>query len=113
VSVKGETRMQRYAASEELWKWIDAHEKELGIGRPYRDRDPPHVGPIDGEEYAVKRARANLQKARLQTKNAQKARLETKKRQLAARNDPGATKGAKPAKSSKVRSLQKRASVQR
>jgi hypothetical protein len=28
VSVKGENRMQRYASSEELWKWIDAHEKE-------------------------------------------------------------------------------------
>jgi hypothetical protein len=103
VSVKGETRMQRYGASEELWKWIDAHEKELGIGRPYLDRDPPHVGPIDGKEYAAKRVRANVQKAR----------LETKKRQLAARNDPGATKRAKPAKSSKVSSLQKRASVQR
>src|SRR5262245_12649782 len=57
VSVKGENRMQRYAASEELWKWIDAHEKELGIGRPYLDRDPPHVGPIDGKEYTDKRGR--------------------------------------------------------
>jgi hypothetical protein len=103
VSVKGETRMQRLSASDELWKWIDAHEKELGIGRPYRDRDPPHVGPIDGKEYVVKRARANVQKARLQTK----------KRQLAARNDPGATKRAKPAKPSTVSSLQKRVSVQR
>jgi hypothetical protein len=113
VSVKGETRMQRYGASEELWKWIDAHEKELGIGRPYRDRDPPHVGPIDGKEYADKRRRPTVQKAGLQTKNAQKARLETKKRPLAARNDPGATKRAKPATPSKMSSLQKRASVQR
>ena len=55
VSVKGETRLQRFAVSEELWKWIDAHEKELGVGRPYRDRDPPHVGPIDGKEYIAKR----------------------------------------------------------
>jgi len=113
VSVKGETRMQRFAASEELWKWIDAHEKELAVGRPYRDRDPPHVGPIDGKEYAAKRGRATVQKAGLQTKNAQKARLEAKKRVLVARSDPGATKRAKPAKSSKVSSLQKRASVQR
>jgi hypothetical protein len=113
VSVKGETRMQRFGASEELWKWIDAHEKELGIGRPYRDRDPPHVGPIDGKEYAAKRGRATVQKAGLQTKNAQKARLETKKRLLAARNDPGAMKRAKPATPSKVSGLQKRASVQR
>ena len=66
VSVKGETRMERYASSEELWKWIDAHEKELGIGRPYLDRDPPHVAPIDGKEYAAKRGRANVQKAGLQ-----------------------------------------------
>jgi hypothetical protein len=55
VSVKGETRLQRFAASEELWKWIDAHESELGVGRPYLDRDPPHVGAIDGREYAAKR----------------------------------------------------------
>ena len=48
--------------SEILWKWIDAHEKELGIGRPYLDKDPPHVGPIDGKEYADKRGAA---KARL------------------------------------------------
>jgi hypothetical protein len=55
VSVKGETRLERYASSQELWKWIDAREKELGIGRPYLDRDPPHVGPIDGKEFADKR----------------------------------------------------------
>jgi hypothetical protein len=62
VSVKGETRAERCAWSEMLWKWIDAHEKELGIGRPYLDKDPPHVGPIDGKEYAEKR---NAAKARL------------------------------------------------
>jgi hypothetical protein len=61
VSVKGETRARRYASSEELWKWIDAHEKELGIGRPYLDRDPPHVAPIDGKEYADKRGRETAQ----------------------------------------------------
>jgi hypothetical protein len=98
VSVRGDTRMERYRSSQELWKWIDAHEKELGIGRPYLDRDPPHVGPIDGQEYANKRGRANVQKAGLQTENAQKARLETMKRQLAVRNDPGPTKPAEPAK---------------
>jgi hypothetical protein len=62
VSVKGETRAERCASSEILWKWIDAHEKELGIGRPYLDKDPPHVAPIDGKEYADKRGAA---KARL------------------------------------------------
>jgi hypothetical protein len=62
VSVKGETRAERCTWSDVLWKWIDAHEKELGIGRPYLDKDPPHVAPIDGKEYADKRAAA---KARL------------------------------------------------
>jgi len=81
VSVKGENRAQRSVSSEEMWKWIDGHEKELGIGRPYRDRDPPHVGPIDGKEYADKRGRTAVQKAGLPTKNTQEAGLETKKRQ--------------------------------
>src|SRR6516164_6411925 len=62
VSMKGETRAERCTWSEILWKWIDAHEKELGIGRPYLDKDPPHVGPLDGKEYADKR---NAAKARL------------------------------------------------
>jgi hypothetical protein len=62
VSVKGETRAERCTGSEILWKWIDAHEKELGIARPYLDKDPPHVAPLDGKEYADKRSSA---KARL------------------------------------------------
>ena len=65
VSVKGETRAERCAWSEILWKWIDAHEKELGIGRPYLDKDPPHVGPIDGKEYADKRSAAKAQLAEM------------------------------------------------
>jgi hypothetical protein len=52
VSVNGTTRAQRQVASDILWKWVDDHGKEFGIGRPYLDRDPPHVGPIDGKEYA-------------------------------------------------------------
>jgi hypothetical protein len=52
VSVKGATRAQRLTSTETLWNWIDAHGKEFGIGRPYLNRDPPHVGPIDGKEYA-------------------------------------------------------------
>ena len=63
VSVKGETRLERFASTVELWKWIDAREKELGIGRPYLDRDPPHVGPIDGKEFAAKRGGAKAKLA--------------------------------------------------
>jgi hypothetical protein len=52
VSVNGATRAQRLASTETLWKWIDAHGQEFGVGRPYLGKDPPHVGPIDGKEYA-------------------------------------------------------------
>jgi hypothetical protein len=52
VSVKGETRSERWSSSESLWRWIDAHGQEFGIGRPYLDKDPPHVAPINGKEYA-------------------------------------------------------------
>jgi hypothetical protein len=52
VSVSGETRVERLTSTQILWKWIDAHGKDFGIGRPYLDRDPPHVAPIDGKEYA-------------------------------------------------------------
>jgi len=65
VSVKGKTRAERCTWSEILWKWIDAHEKELGVGRPYLDKDPPHVAPIDGKEYADKRSAAKARPAGL------------------------------------------------
>jgi hypothetical protein len=52
VSVNGATRAQRQLASDIIWKWVDDHGKEFGIGRPYLDRDPPQVAPIDGKEYA-------------------------------------------------------------
>jgi hypothetical protein len=63
VSVRGETRTERLESSSQMWDYIDRHEKELGIGRPYLDRDPPHVGPIDGEEYADHRLKAKMQRA--------------------------------------------------
>ena len=75
VSVKGETRAARWASSEQLWKWIDTHEKELGIGRPYLDRDPPHVAPIDGEEYAAHRVEPNTQHAESKSKEHQRLAL--------------------------------------
>lgn len=65
VSVKGATRAERWASSQELWKWIDAHGKDFGIGRPYLDRDAPHVGPIDGKEYISHRGGANTQQVAL------------------------------------------------
>jgi hypothetical protein len=55
VSIKGETRSERCSSSERMWKWIDTHGMEFGIGRPYLDKDPPHIAPIDGKEYADKR----------------------------------------------------------
>src|SRR3954470_16105169 len=69
VSVKGATLAQRWISTESLWKWIDAHGKEFGIGRPYLHKDPPHLAPIDGKEYAahqrgtkVHRAESNKKK---------------------------------------------------
>jgi hypothetical protein len=55
VSVNGATDAERWDSNEKLWNWIDAHGKEFGIGRPYLDKDPPHVAPIDGQEYAAHR----------------------------------------------------------
>ena len=52
VSVQGGTRDERWVSSDKLWKWVDAHGKEFGIARPYLDRDPPHLAPVDGWEYA-------------------------------------------------------------
>jgi len=55
VSTKGETRADRWVTTDLLWKWIDENGPQYGIGRPYLDRDPPHIGPIDGKEYVDKR----------------------------------------------------------
>jgi hypothetical protein len=93
VSIKGDTRAERLASSQQLWKWIDTHEKELGIGRPYLDRDPPHVAPIDGEEYATHRP------------NTQHAESKTKKPSpLPLHNDHSLSKRAGAAKPSRQQS---------
>ena len=68
VSVKGATREQRWISTENLWKWIDAHEHEFGIGRPYLDKDPPHLAPIEGREYAAHRGKTKAQHAVSDTK---------------------------------------------
>ncbi len=96
VSVKGATRAQRWISTESLWKWIDAHGKEFGIGRPYLDRDPPHLAPIDGKEYA----------AHHRGTKAQHAGSDMKKRnRLAVRHDHGVAKRPRTARSSKARTI--------
>ncbi len=96
VSVNGATRAQRLTSTETLWNWVDAHGKEFGIGRPYLDRDPPHVAPIDGKEYADHHPGM---KARL-AGSAAKTR-----HQLAMRDERRAAKHARTARSSKVRTI--------
>jgi hypothetical protein len=95
VSVKGETRAEQLASSQQLWKWVDTHEKELGIGRPYLDRDPPHVGPVDGEEYAAHRLQPNTQHAQSKAK---------KHSRLPLHNDRSVSKRAGTAGSSRQQS---------
>jgi hypothetical protein len=73
VSVKGDTSAERWAASEQLWKWIDAHGKEFGIGRPYLNKDPGHCAPIDGKEYADHHAKALAQQTHPDSKKPRKA----------------------------------------
>lgn len=63
VSINGATRAQRLTSSQAFWKWIDTHGKDFGVGRPYLDHDPPHVGPTDGKEYADKHPRARQAEA--------------------------------------------------
>ena len=86
VSVKGETRAERSVSSGSLWKWIDDHGKEFGIGRPYLDKDPPHVAPIDGQEYVEHHRETH----------GQHAGSEKKKRTLVARDSGKAFKPHHP-----------------
>ena len=95
VSVSGETRAERWASNEKLWKSIDIHGKELGIGRPYLDRDAPHVAPIDGKEYAAHHLEPNTQQAESKAKKHQR---------LALRNDHNMSKRAGMARPSKAQS---------
>lgn len=88
VSVNGATRGKRWVSTEALWKWVDANGKQFGIGRPYLAFDPPHVGPIDGPEYASRRggaktATADVKKRQKQVRQAKPAAA--KKRAVAAK----------------------------
>jgi hypothetical protein len=112
VSVKGTTKGQRWLATVELWKWVDANEKEFKIGRPYLNKDPPHVAPIDGEEYASRRgtktqhAAAGVKKQpQVAARNARRV-AETKKRKIAPVARAQAAKQAGPAR--RIASAQKR-----
>jgi hypothetical protein len=93
VSTAGATRAQRSVSNDVLWKWIDTHGKEFGVGRPYLDRDPPHVGPIDGKEYTDRHS----------PKKDQQVGSDVKKHKHLAGRDDRNTKRARNAKSSKVR----------
>jgi hypothetical protein len=97
VSVNGSTRAQRWISTEALWKWIDAHGKEFGIGRPYLDRDPPHLAPIDGKEYASHRGGTKTQNAETDLSKA---------KQLALQDDHNVAKAPRTARSPKVRRIQ-------
>jgi hypothetical protein len=96
VSVKGATRAQRWISTESFWKWIDAHGKEFGIGRPYLDRDPPHLAPVDGKEYAAHHRETKVQHAGADMK---------KRNRLARRDDHSVAKRPRTARSSKVRTI--------
>ncbi|GGI27262.1 hypothetical protein GCM10010987_43520 [Bradyrhizobium guangdongense] len=91
VSIKGDNRAQRWASTEVLWKWVDANAKALGIGRPYLGRDPPHVGPIDGQEYISKRG--------LATDRKEAANVKPKKARVVASAKPSKAQAARLQKS--------------
>jgi hypothetical protein len=107
VSIKGETRAERLQSSDVLWKWIDAHEKDLGIGRPYLDRDAPHVGPVSGHEYFTKRIEPKMHHAEkthraAKTRHAEETQQAESKakgdQQLALHTERGVAKRAKAAR---------------
>jgi hypothetical protein len=96
VSVNGATRAQRFTSTETFWKWIDAHGQEFGIGRPYLDRDPPHVAPIDGKEYADHHPGIKARRVG----SAAKPR-----NRLSLQDHRSSAKSARTAKSSKMRTI--------
>lgn len=105
VSTKGDNRAQRWASTEVLWKWVDTNGKALGIGRPYLDHDPPHVGPIDGPEYISKRGIAtdSKQAANVKSRKGRRAVASARPpRAHAARDQKG------PAKQKAAQSATKR-----
>lgn len=94
VSVNGATRAQRWTSTETLWKWIDANGQEFGIGRPYLDRDPPHVAPVDGKEYAAHHPGTKARRVESAAKPRERLTLQGHR---------SSTKPGRTAKSSKMR----------
>jgi hypothetical protein len=88
VSVNGANRAQRWASTEAFWKWVDANGKQFGIGRPYLGRDPPHVGPVDGQEYVSRRGGTRVASAdvKKRDRHAAHAKPSAAKRTVAARS---------------------------
>ena len=101
VSTQGNNRAQRWVSTEILWKWVDANGKAFGIGRPYLGRDPPHVGPVDGQEYISKRGTGDRKEAtNVRSKKVMRAAAHAKLRKThAAREQKGLAKPQKSAQS--------------
>jgi len=101
VSTQGTNRAQRWVSTEILWKWVDANGKAYGIGRPYLGRDPPHVGPIDGQEYISRRGTGDgKQLASVKSRKAVRAASQAKPpKAQAAREQKSPVKPQKSAQS--------------
>jgi hypothetical protein len=104
VSVEGATRAQRWVSTEKFWKWIDANGKEFGIGRPYLGKDPPHVGPIDGSEYASRRG-MRVRQAMAQIKKRSKLAVRSGAK---APTKPNTVQAASPARAIKQGAISNR-----
>jgi hypothetical protein len=106
VSVDGATRDQRFASSTKLWAWVDAHGKDFGIARPYLGRDPPHVAPTDGEEYAKHNRGTKLAAANAKTVDVKK--LDLKKEDAKNASTKQAALNAKDASTKQAASKKKK-----
>jgi D-alanyl-D-alanine carboxypeptidase len=110
VSTKGATKPQRWVTTEALWKWVDTNGKDFGIGRPYLDRDPPHVGPTNGQEYTSRRGGTKAAGSEVKKKDVSSdvkkkdASSDVKKRDKQAAKEKPAAKRPVAARSSKARS---------
>ncbi|KAH2824367.1 hypothetical protein KXW08_008397, partial [Aspergillus fumigatus] len=85
----------RWVSTDALWKWVDTNGKDFGIGRPYLDRDPPHVGPMDGQEYVSRRGAPKAAAADAKQPAAQP----TQDKPAAKRKDAAKPNGEGPAAS--------------